>query len=238
MDGTILEKKYDIVARIEALEAGGGGGGYVLPVATSDTLGGVKIGNNLEIDEEGVLSAPDPTPAYELPIASDETLGGVKVGDDMEIDEEGAISPVISFPTEFSYVVAKVSNYEISVTKKQDGATIGTTVYHLSSSTFPADIDGRLRVNYSDGTWSVTLLVASDDYPAEQRWSWLYNQNPTTPASIDYSVFDNVVSISQAYGELKEFEKRVPLPPSSDGTYILQVTVSSGVASYSWVSAT
>ena len=54
MDGTILEKKYDIVKRIEDLEEGGS---YVLPVASDDTLGGVKIGENLEIEEDGTLNA-------------------------------------------------------------------------------------------------------------------------------------------------------------------------------------
>jgi hypothetical protein len=38
-------------------KAAGGGGGYVLPVASSLTLGGVKVGSNLSIDENGVLSA-------------------------------------------------------------------------------------------------------------------------------------------------------------------------------------
>lgn len=33
------------------------GGGYVLPTASSETLGGVKVGNNLSIDASGVLSA-------------------------------------------------------------------------------------------------------------------------------------------------------------------------------------
>lgn len=56
MDGTILNKKYDLVKRIEALEEGGG---YVLPVASADTLGGVKVGDNLSI-EDGVLSGPNP----------------------------------------------------------------------------------------------------------------------------------------------------------------------------------
>lgn len=33
------------------------GGGYELPVASANTLGGVKIGENLEINSQGVLSA-------------------------------------------------------------------------------------------------------------------------------------------------------------------------------------
>lgn len=36
---------------------GGGGGSYVLPIASADTLGGVKVGDNLSIDANGVLSA-------------------------------------------------------------------------------------------------------------------------------------------------------------------------------------
>ena len=37
--------------------SGGGDGSYILPIATRTTLGGVKIGNNLTIDSNGVLSA-------------------------------------------------------------------------------------------------------------------------------------------------------------------------------------
>lgn len=36
---------------------GGGGGGYVLPVATASRLGGIKVGSGLTIDGAGVLSA-------------------------------------------------------------------------------------------------------------------------------------------------------------------------------------
>jgi len=38
-------------------KAAGGGGSYVLPVATASKLGGVKVGSNLSIDKNGVLSA-------------------------------------------------------------------------------------------------------------------------------------------------------------------------------------
>lgn len=38
-------------------KAAGGGGSYVLPVASASTLGGVKVGANLSIDANGVLSA-------------------------------------------------------------------------------------------------------------------------------------------------------------------------------------
>ena len=71
----------------EQMSAGGGGGSYVLPVASAETLGGVKVGANLSI-ADGVLSAPAP---YVLPNASAETLGGVKVGAGLSI-ADGVLS--------------------------------------------------------------------------------------------------------------------------------------------------
>ena len=67
---------------------------YKLPPATRSTLGGVKVGNNINVDANGVISVtfpPMPEP-YELPIASDTTLGGVKIGDGLVIDENGVVS--------------------------------------------------------------------------------------------------------------------------------------------------
>lgn len=54
MDGTLALKLHKVLERLKALEDGGG---YELPVATSSTLGGVKIGDGLSITEGGVLSA-------------------------------------------------------------------------------------------------------------------------------------------------------------------------------------
>ena len=67
---------------------GGGGGSYVLPEATASTLGGIKVGANLAIND-GVLSTHAP---YELPAASNQTLGGVKVGNGLSVDANGTLS--------------------------------------------------------------------------------------------------------------------------------------------------
>lgn len=82
MDGTLALKKYNLVERVEALEEGGS---YVLPIATAETLGGVKIGEGLNINAEtGVLSAnttPYTPPAY----STSEQNTGVKWIDGKEI---------------------------------------------------------------------------------------------------------------------------------------------------------
>lgn len=36
---------------------GGGGGGYTLPTATANRLGGIKVGSNLSVENDGTLSA-------------------------------------------------------------------------------------------------------------------------------------------------------------------------------------
>lgn len=61
---------------------------YVLPVATSNSLGGVIVGSGLSVDANGVLNAQ----VYNLPIASDTTLGGIKVGAGLGIDNSGVLS--------------------------------------------------------------------------------------------------------------------------------------------------
>ena len=66
------------------------GNGYSLPIASANTLGGIKVGNRLSIDENGVLSANDQS--YTLPKASANTLGGIKVGNGLSIDNDGVLS--------------------------------------------------------------------------------------------------------------------------------------------------
>lgn len=88
----LLKKKLNetIDTLNQVIEAGGSG--YILPKASKTELGGIKVGNNLEIDDYGVLSATGDTDPYTLPQASSTVLGGVKIGKNVSIDGEGAIS--------------------------------------------------------------------------------------------------------------------------------------------------
>ena len=64
---------------------------YTLPTASPSVLGGIKVGNNLNIDANGVLSAVQGN--YTLPTASTTVLGGVKVdGTSITIDGNGVIT--------------------------------------------------------------------------------------------------------------------------------------------------
>lgn len=65
---------------------------YHLPIASSTTLGGIKVGNNLTIEEDGTLNAE--STEYQLPTASSTTLGGVKVGSNLNITD-GVLTAIV-----------------------------------------------------------------------------------------------------------------------------------------------
>lgn len=81
--------KYDTGWSKDDLPSGGGGS-YVLPIASAQTLGGVKIGTGLSINAQtGVLSANGG--GYTLPIATAQVLGGVKIGTGLSIDPQTGV---------------------------------------------------------------------------------------------------------------------------------------------------
>lgn len=73
------------------ISANGGGEGeaYTLPPATKTTLGGVIVGDNITVDDNGKISASSD---YVLPVASPTVLGGVKVGKNLNIDQNGVLN--------------------------------------------------------------------------------------------------------------------------------------------------
>ena len=109
------------------------GSSYTLPVATSTTLGGIKVGDNLSIDASGRLSGAAP---YALSAATTSTLGGVKAGSNLTVYADGTLALLRSGVTgALGYTPAQV--------------TAGT--YDLTAgSSYLAT--GALYVQYATGT--------------------------------------------------------------------------------------
>lgn len=61
---------------------------YNLPIASATVLGGVKIGENVNIASDGTISVDIPTVGY----ASASTAGVIKVGTNLSIDANGVLS--------------------------------------------------------------------------------------------------------------------------------------------------
>ena len=116
MDGTFFDKKYNIVGRIKALEEGGGGSGYVLPVASDETLGGIKVGNGLTIDPEtGILSNNNPTPYTPVSYSTTEQNTGMKWIDGKDIYFKTVVPAEELTLTSQAWASTGVSGADISV---------------------------------------------------------------------------------------------------------------------------
>lgn len=88
---------------------------YNLPIASDDTLGGVKIGDNVDIASDGTIS---------IPIATDETLGVVKAGTNITIASDGTISAASVTP----YVLPQATNVTLG------GVYVDTTLSSVSQN--------------------------------------------------------------------------------------------------------
>ena len=176
-------------------QKGGGGSSYVLPAATDDTLGGIKVGDNLTVEEDGTLNAEDP---YTLPAATDETLGGIIVGDDLNIGSGGVLDVLCTIPILDNYKLS-VNNENGFVIKKTHNGVETTTTY-TSGLYDTYTIDNLFTLTY-DGNWIITLLVASTEYPAETTWSSGYMEQPTI-SELDFVVGSRTGTASSFLTEL------------------------------------
>jgi hypothetical protein len=156
---------------------------YTLPKATTNVLGGIKVGTNLSIDADGVLSADAQayadvtatasglmTPedkvkldsiasganAYTLPIASSSKLGGIKVGSNLSIDDNGILS---AKDTTYGNATASAAGLMSTSDKsKLDGIAAGANAYSLptASATTLGGIKVGSGLAINNGTLSVS----------------------------------------------------------------------------------
>jgi hypothetical protein len=126
---------------------------YSLPTSSSSVLGGIKIGSNLSIDSDGVVSATNTTYSdvtttthglmtasdkvklngiesnankYVLPTATSSALGGIKVGSNLSIDANGVVSAT---DTKYSNATTSTSGLMSATDKvKLNGIATGAEV--------------------------------------------------------------------------------------------------------------
>ena len=106
---------------------------FALKPATSTTLGGIKVGDNLSIDASGRLSGAAP---YALPAATTSTLGGVKAGSNLTVYADGTLA------LKKSGVIGALSYTPAQVTAGTYDLTAGSS--YLAT--------GALYVQYATGT--------------------------------------------------------------------------------------
>lgn len=127
---------------------------YHLPIASATTLGGIKVGNNLIIAEDGTLNAE--STEYNLPVASSSTLGGVKIGSGLSITDQFASVNVDSSldadsanPLRNSVITSNLNTLTSSV------QTAGSAITSLSTTV------GTLSGTVSTNTSNITTLSST-----------------------------------------------------------------------------
>ena len=114
---------------------------YVLPTATDVRLGGIKVGANLTVEEDGTLNAEQSN--YELLTATDVRLGGIKVGANLTYELDGTLN-------------AEQGNY---VLPAADTDTLGGV--KIDGTTITIDGDGVISAN-DPNLWGNLLVDGTD----------------------------------------------------------------------------
>lgn len=164
---------------------------YILPPATTDTLGGVIVGNNLSVTEEGVLSAD----AQELVPATTSSLGGIIVGDNLTVTSEGRLSAQSGGSTYYSGTLTTIDNaHKINVNMEKSnptdienmsrrypntlfftegGVEPGTRIYTTTATLLANNWHENSQTVQVEGITATCHVIVSADVQSY----WNYNQN-------------------------------------------------------------
>ena len=195
----------------------GGGGSYVLPVASSDTLGGVKIGSGLTMSGDTLSANPG---GYTLPTASENVLGGVKIGSGITIDENGVIS--VSGGTDGPKELV-VSLEDLSGMSSSELKAAWDDIYAKYVSGYTVYVEGGV-VNKNGYTVRIPLVEAiPETNPEIHSGGWLYFGGIYGDNACYYLSFSSVGNISgngTGPTNSKKFEAKTvySLPTASTST--------------------
>lgn len=159
---------------------------YVLPAATTTTLGGIIVGDRLSIDDTGKLVA---TYTYTLPTASNTVLGGVKIGSNIT-NTNGTISltkanvtSALGVDPTTTYVKkagdtmtgALTNSSTISGSKLISTVSTGTAPIQVSSTTLCTNlnadmVDGYGVSEFNSNSISVKYSINSVNQANAENW--------------------------------------------------------------------
>lgn len=195
------------------------GQSYVLPNAATNILGGIKVGTNLSITNDGVLSA-NPG-GYTLPKATPIVLGGVTVGSGLNV-YDGEISAIpYTLPTATGSVIGgvkignniNISNGTISVATPFSGAYIDLTglpdLKTVATTGAYSDLTGRPTIPSAQiqSDWTQSNNLALDHIknkptiPAAQIQS---NWTQADSGSLDFIKNKPAIPVAQIQSDWSE----------------------------------
>ena len=168
-----------------------------LPIASSSTLGGVKIGSGLTVAEDGTISA---AAAYTLPTASSSVKGGIKVGTGLTMSSE-TLNHSNSVTAKTAYgstaTTASANGGSITVTDiKYDAQghitgstdrtiTLSQTTYTLAGLMGSAAKGSETQPVYWNGSaWTNTTYTLGKSVPADAKFTDTVYTLPTASSTL------------------------------------------------------
>ena len=159
---------------------------YSLPRANTNILGGIKVGDGLNVESDGTLNA-NPG-AYTLPVATAQVLGGVKVGSGLSMN-----SGVLSVTNQFSLPTASAS--------KLGGVKVGARLT-ITDGVLDADLQISNVTALNNGVHSLALTstgkvtlpgagvaIDTDQFGAAGPNTVIYTTNDTYVRAVKLVVF-------------------------------------------------
>ena len=167
-----------------------------LPIASSSTLGGVKIGSGLTVAADGTISA---AAQYTLPTASSSVKGGIKVGTGLTMSSE-TLNHSNSITAKTAYgstsTTASANGGSITVTDiKYDAQghitgstdrtiTLSQTTYTLAGLMGSAAKGSATQPVYWNGSaWTNTTYTLGKSVPADAKFTDTVYTLPTASSS-------------------------------------------------------
>ena len=157
---------------------------FKVPIATKNAVGGIKVGENLSISEDGTLSASGGN-SYVLPSATADTLGGVKIGDNISVTADGVISVDMSDYLKNTDIAdwAKAESKPAYTAEEVGAATAaditaavnaveigGRNLLYDSTGNIKNGWSGNTVVNVGGGISGNCLLVSRTGYSGNARY--------------------------------------------------------------------
>lgn len=168
-----------------------------IPIASSSTLGGVKIGSGLTVAEDGTISA---AAQYTLPTASSSVKGGIKVGTGLTMSSE-TLNHSNSVTAKTAYgstaTTASANGGSITVTDiKYDAQghitgstdrtiTLSQTTYTLAGLMGSAAKGSATQPVYWNGSaWTNTTYTLGKSVPADAKFTDTVYTLPTASSTL------------------------------------------------------
>ena len=167
---------------------------YTLPIASTDTLGGIKVdGITITIDENGVIHGAN---TYKLPTASDTVLGGVKVdGDTIKINDGVISADVIgNWSTGTSYPVGYFVVYD---NKLYQCINANSDTEWTESNWTPIGSTDGIGIN----NWSANTLYKVGNLVINETTLYQCNTEHTSGETFDETESANWIVLSGEKGD-------------------------------------